>query len=64
MPKKRYTYAEAAKYCGVTERTLRAAYSRSEIRGYHVGRRREFDQDQLNAYLEHLKTTRDPRSKK
>lgn len=59
----RYTYETAAAYTGVSERTLRAAYSKSQLKGMHVGRRREFTKAQLDAYLELLANTRDPRAK-
>jgi len=63
MAGKRYTYPEAAVYTGVSERSLRAAYSKGLIKGSHVGRQREFTQDQLDAYLEKLCQTPDPRLK-
>ena len=62
--RRRYTYEEAAAYTGVSERTLRAAYSTGKLKGAHVGRRREFTLAQLDAYLDLVGQTPDPRLKR
>jgi len=63
MPNQRFTYEKAAEYTGVSERTLRAAYSKGEIKGSHVGRRREFTKGQLDDYLKLIAQKKDPRLK-
>lgn len=51
-PPKRYGYAEAATYLGITERTLRRIKNAGGgIRYYKVGRRIEFTQAQLDEWL-------------
>lgn len=50
-PEQRLTYAEAAAYLRVPERTLRAARSSGRLEHYRIGRRVEFTKAQLDRWL-------------